>query len=584
MALWSYGAARSPVLACTVMRPVLALYGLALLVRLAFLALFPDPAYPDSYYYVDVAQALHAGRGFNIDFIWVFVDIGGWLPADPQLPIPSNAHWMPLASIVQVPFFAVLGFNGFAAGLPFALIGAFAAPLTFAIARDAGAPRLVQIGAGLLTAAPAASAVFMTQPDNFSLYQPLVAGALWLGARGLRGDARSYAFAGLLVGLATLSRNDGILVGLAVGLLFAWDRWRWIRASVRPRPRPTIPFWAAVVCAGLFLLVMAPWWLRQLDVFGSLSPSSASGRILFIRSMADMNSVTADVSFSAFLDQGLAALVESRVLGFVAAVGIFSVLVGSVFLAPLMVVGAWLRRRSVAFRPFLLYAVILFAFSALVSAIHVPGGTFIHSAVALAPHAYILALEAVVAIVVWVARRRPAWDVRAASRVFVGGAVALTIATSVIYGLAVVNNWSQVRIHRQAVATALAEAGAAPTDRVMSIDAGGYRYWTGRGGVVTPDDPIETIEAVARAYDIRWLVLERREIVRAMVPVLGGTRPGWIGTPIFTLQAPANPNDEINAIAAPETTAGYPAVALFPVCLTTADTRCATTALGGSGS
>ena len=265
MALWSYGTVRSPVLACTAMRSALALYGLALLIRLAFLVMFPDPAYPDSYYYVNVAQALHAGQGFNIDFIWVFVDVGGWLPTDPRLPIPSNAHWMPLASMVQVPFFAVLGFNGFAAGLPFALIGALAAPLTFYIARDAGAPRSVQLGAGLLIAAPAASAVFMTQPDNFSLFQPLVAGALWLAARGLRGDARSYALSGLLIGLATLSRNDGVLVGLAVGLLFAWDRWQWLRAAARPRPRPTIPFAAAVACAGLFLLVMAPWWMRQLE-------------------------------------------------------------------------------------------------------------------------------------------------------------------------------------------------------------------------------------------------------------------------------------------------------------------------------
>ncbi len=30
-------------------------------------------------------------------------------PSDPTLPIPSNAHWMPLASLVQVPFLAVLG-------------------------------------------------------------------------------------------------------------------------------------------------------------------------------------------------------------------------------------------------------------------------------------------------------------------------------------------------------------------------------------------------------------------------------------------------------------------------------------------
>ena len=91
------------------MRIPLALYVLALVVRLVLVALFPDPAYPDSYYYVDVARTVAAGHGFNVDFIWIFAEVGGAIPANPVLPIPSNAHWMPLASIVQVPFIWLLG-------------------------------------------------------------------------------------------------------------------------------------------------------------------------------------------------------------------------------------------------------------------------------------------------------------------------------------------------------------------------------------------------------------------------------------------------------------------------------------------
>src|SRR5207249_393953 len=162
----------------TAVRLPVALYLVALLVRLAFLVLFPDPAYPDSYYYADVARAVQGGHGFNVDFIWIFAEVGGRLPADPHLPIPSNAHWMPLASVV-----------------PFAIVGALSAPLTWLIAREAGARPIVQVTAGVLAASPAASAVFYSQPDNFGLYQPLVAGALWLTARGLKGDARSFALA-----------------------------------------------------------------------------------------------------------------------------------------------------------------------------------------------------------------------------------------------------------------------------------------------------------------------------------------------------------------------------------------------------
>ena len=130
------------------MRIPVALYLLALVARLAVAALFPDPAYPDSFYYVDVARQLAAGHGFNVDFIWIFPEVGGAIPANPVLPIPSNAHWMPLASIVQVPFIWLLGPTAMASAIPFALIGALAAPLAWAIGRDAGAPRVVAIGAG----------------------------------------------------------------------------------------------------------------------------------------------------------------------------------------------------------------------------------------------------------------------------------------------------------------------------------------------------------------------------------------------------------------------------------------------------
>ncbi len=270
-------------LRCTAVRIPFALFAFALVVRALLFGLHPDAAYPDSYYYVDVARALHAGHGFNIDFIWSFVDVGGRIPANPMLPIPSNAHWMPLASLIQLPTMWLLGPTPLASALPFILIGSLAAPLTWLLARDIGATDRVALAAGIMVAVPAAATIYMAQPDNMSLYQPLGTAALWLTARGLRGSGRSFALAGLMVGLATLARNDGVLLGAAVGLAFAWDRWRsWRSSGGRP---PAIPWRYAIACFAGFLIIMAPWYLRQLEVFGSLSPSSTSGRILFIQTL-----------------------------------------------------------------------------------------------------------------------------------------------------------------------------------------------------------------------------------------------------------------------------------------------------------
>jgi len=554
----------------------IALYLLALAVRALLIVLYPDPAYPDAYYYVDVARALQAGHGFSIDFIWIFAEVGGKIPANPTLPIPSNGHWMPLASLVQVPFLALLGPTPAASALPFALIGSLAAPLTWTIAREAGSSRTVALGAGVLAAVPALLTAFMAQPDNFSLYQPLVTGALWLTARGLKGHARSFALAGLLTGLATLARNDGLLVGLVVALAFLWDHRRSWRARGGSAPRrPAIPFAAAAASFVLFLLVMAPWWARQLAVFGTLSPSTASGRVLFIQRIDEWNSITGEANLAHLLAMGWGPLLWSRLLGLVAAVGIYSVLVGAILLVPFMLVGAWVRRRSVDFGPFFTFALVLFAFSALVSAVHVPGGTFIHSAVALAPHSYILALEGLAVVVAWLARRRRHWDVGRATLVFTRGIVTLTIVFGLLSVAAVHGTWGAVRAERREVANALERLSVPATDRLMSIDAAGYKYFTGRGGVVLVNDPLETIRSVAVAYDIRWLVLERGDSVPAMEPVLSGrARPVWIGARVFALPAPAGSE------GSERSERSAPAVAIFPVCTAAGDARCGPAAVG----
>ena len=77
---------------------------------------------------------------------------------------------------------------------------------------------------------------------------------------------------------------------------------------------------------------------------------------------------------------------------------------------------------------------------------------------------------------------------------------------------------------------------------------------------MTPDDPIEVIESVARAYRARWLVVERSDAARALAPVLAGTRPAWIGPPVFERRRTR--------------TAGCRGSRSIPVCATEVDTRC----------
>lgn len=553
-------------LRCRTVRTPIALFALALLVRLALIATYPDAAYPDSYYYVDVARAIAAGHGLNVDFVWIFAEVGNRIPDPATLPVPSNAHWLPLASFVQVPFIALLGPTAVASALPLAIIGSLAAPLTWAIARDARAEPLVATTAGVLSAIPAAATVFMAQPENFAIMHPLVAAAIWCTARGLKGDGRAYAFAGFLAGLASLGRNDGVFLGGAIGLVWFGDRLRWLRRRrgegswLHVDDRRPISIAAAVGCLTLFLLVMAPWWARQLSVFGSISPTSSSGAALWIRTISEWNSITANPTLGRFLDQGLGTILASRLDGLTSAIGNYVVVIGSVVLTPFILIGAIGRLRSRDFTPWFVYTGVVFFTATFLYPLHVPGGAFIHSAIGLAPHAAILAIEGVLIIVSWIAARRRAWDNRSASAVFAWGMVVLVAATAVVFGRQVQARWDETRQPRIAVAAELDRLGVPRTDRILSIDAAGFKYWTGRPGVVTPDDPIETIEAVARAYDTRWLILERDDAARALAPVLvDDSRPAWIGAAVFSVPAPDG---------------GAPRLTLYPVCTTSTDDRC----------
>lgn len=540
--------------------PIL-LFAVALAVRAISAVLFLGPAYPDSYYYVNVAQQLATGGGFNVDFIWNFVEVGGSLPDVGVLPIPSNAHWMPLAAIVQVPFVWALGPTPLASALPFWIAAAAVAPLTYLIGRDAGMPKWQAGAAGLLVAMPAAVSPFLGQPDNFALFMLLGPLALWLCARGIAGSRWAFAVGGVVVGLAFLSRNDGVLLGVPFALAFLYDVLRTPRGS-------RIGWSAAIACLAGFVLMAAPWLLRQVDVFGSLSPSSAGGRILFISEYRELFSVTGETTLESFLAQGVHAILQSRLDGLASALMIFGVLALVVILAPFLLVGAWVRRGNLHYLPWFIYVVALLMFSAIISAVHVPSGTFLHSAVALIPHAYLLVLVGVAVVVHWVAARRQSWDADKATRNFSFMLVGVVALTAALGTSSTTVSWRSERDARADVLATLANE-AEPGDRVMSPDAGAYRYQGGWSGIVTPDDPLAVVEEALRRYGVRWLALERAHATAALRPVLGGqAQPDWLSAPLVVVPP------EVDDAAHDGDATALPRAALFAVCLQPGDDRC----------
>ena len=343
----------------------------------------------------------------------------------------------------------------------------------------------------------------MVQPDNFSLFQPLVlalaldgrarpegfaaARSPWPGCSP--GSPRSRGTTACWSSRRSASRSPGT-AGVPGGRSRGG---RAARRSDRHAHTAGHPARSRVACVALFVLVMAPWWLRQLAVFGSISPSTASGKVFFIREIGEWNSITTPATLDHLLGMGIGPLLlATRIGGLIAALMIFTTLIAGFVLAPFMV-DRWLGATPVARlrRRSSLYAALLFAFSTIVSApstCPAARSSIRRSRSRRTP--YILALEGIALAVGWVAARRRAWDAAAATRVFTGATLAFA-AVAAFFGIAVRARRSGPTAATSSSPSPTRSTSRAPprTDRVMSIDASGTKYWTGRGGVVLVNDP-----------------------------------------------------------------------------------------------
>jgi len=239
----------------------LAVFAGALAVRVVLACARPVPMTVDAAYYLMVAENLAAGRGLVADYVW------NYLAGVPDgLPVPSNAYWMPGTSLVAAAAYALAKDTSLrVAQWPPLIFGALLCSITAWIAGALTKRR----GPALLAGAAAALNYYLVElsffPDHFMLYAVLVNLALiglWTAWQG----SASYALvAGATAGLAYLTRTDaGLLVIVAAILALGFRR----RARRRHNLRIALFFIIA------FIVVAAPWWVRQTHAFGS--PSGAN--------------------------------------------------------------------------------------------------------------------------------------------------------------------------------------------------------------------------------------------------------------------------------------------------------------------
>lgn len=446
------------------------------------------PDSTDGLVYHHAAERLVSGEGLRFPYIWQYLS-----EPDSLEPV-AFGYWMPLATFLGAASLWIFGGGLVAAMLPsilgVAALTALGYALAFRVTRDRSTSLLAAaviplypwvLRWGLSSQAALASAVFGASS------------LLVVTAPGRRGFAR-VALAGVLAGLATLSRGDGVLVlgsaFVGLGAMAATDATgRRIRSGLVGLTRG-----APALLLG-FLLVMGPWYLRNLAEFGSASPPGAS-KALFIETAEDLYSIAKPLSLESYLDRVSERPASVLAHKLVATSKLVSnVITDFALLIPLCVLGVLSAWRAGSSAPLIMgfgYMGVLIAFYGLVGTEIGEASTRKSSLLTLP---FWVGAAALGAQAIGDRRQR----------------LAVLAVGLCLFGVLGARSVLKQRLRRSVDYTWIAEA--LPGERPVLMSRDPWRVWEllRWPSLQTPNDDLETILEVAERFGATYLYIDRRD-------------------------------------------------------------------------
>jgi hypothetical protein len=493
-------------------RAAILLGALGLTVALVMAAFQSTPGYMDADAYYAVGRQLATGHGFTEMYLWNYLD-------DPSgIPHPSNAYWMPLASILAAAGAFLFGPESWsAARISFLVIAAVLPPLTMALAWYITGRSDLSITSGLLSVFPAFYMPFLSIPETFGPYI-LLGGLFFLilfrpVTSNLGKSALLSSFLlGLIAGLMHLTRADGLLW---LPLAFA--------AVIFILKKPDHHHFSSIIyglllCLCGYLLIMAPWFVRNLFVFGApLAPGST--KMLWLTSYDQLYAYPASqLTSTAWWESGLSAILKARIWAL--GVNLASILAvqWEVFLLPLVGAGFWYLRKD--HRVQLAGVACIFTLGVMTIAFPFAGarGGYFHSGAALQTVWWALAPLGLERLLSWVVKKR-GWNFALAGRVFRISLVGLAVVLTAVILWTRGQGWEQENLTYSHINAFLVTRGATSSDIVMVANPPGFYLSSGNASIAVPDGDIDTLLLVAEKYHATYLILERGSMPAGLVPV-----------------------------------------------------------------
>ena len=498
-------------------RSYLILFLLGLIVAIAGAYLQSNPGYMDAYYYFYSGQQIVGGSGFNEMLIWNYLD-------DPTgMPHPSHSYWMPATSLMSA--LGLWLFSGFlpefkAAQVIFLLLVAFIPPVTAALVFKLKGKRQFAWLAGALAAFTGSHQPYLTTTDSFALVM-LIGGCFFLAYVS---DWRSLKVKGLILGgfagLMHLTRVDGILwLGLAgLGILYDLQS-----ENEGQSPRTNLArifskdfLILGLVVVGGYLLIMAPWFIRNLNVFGSLF-APGGGRALWVRDYDELFTYPASILTPNYL---LAAGWESILTGRAAALwgnlkGTWLAM-GMLFPGLLAMVGFWQWRREKFVRLGLIGILLLYLALSLFFPFSGVRGSYLHSGAAFVPFILAVAMRGFDALLNGLLRIFKHWEDARIRPLLSALLIALMVGYSGLgYYFRVIDSepfpaikWNLPEVKYAAVDQYIQSQGAGEDDIVICTNPPAFVTISGKPSVGMPDGGLEVLLAVIRDFNADWVMIE----------------------------------------------------------------------------
>jgi len=459
------------------------------MIRLATAALITQPGYMDTAYYAAGGVQIAEAGTLNLPFIW------NYLSPPPQLPHPGYLYWMPLPALLSGLSASVWRGSFFALQIPFAVLAAGLPVVAYALAVRIGTCRREAWVAALLTLFSGFFFPYWSLPETFAPFA--LAGSLALLLATRRQGALAPFAAGALVGVAHLTRADGVLLLpiVLIGVAMPTPKERAIQLR-----RLLLPLLG-------YCLVMGPWYVRNLAAIGApLSP--AGTKTLWLTDYDDLFCYKCAISPRMYLDWGWRAILNSKLNAMRTNLTRFVAENCLVFMLPFIVAGFYRLRRHLSAQLCLLYLATIFLAHSLAFTFPGPRGGFFHASAAALPFLYVAGVDGIDATVGWIGRRRR-WNVRQAQRVFTTAAAIGAITLSVYASAGKIRAWCRADSAYRALGQWLDQAEGETHTVVMVGNPPAFWYHTHRYAVTTPNNSLDGLRDVVNQYDVDYIHLDR---------------------------------------------------------------------------